>query len=88
MDRNSSDFLRAAHQLQRQDASNPPPIGRAPRGRWPADCVALRPHWRNLGIEIAFQREGRAGSRIIRMRGHPSASVITVGNIDGFEARS
>jgi hypothetical protein len=29
---------------------------------------------RALGIDIAFQREGRAGSRIIRMRGLSSGS--------------
>src|SRR5205807_2330135 len=75
-DGTASEFLQAADQLQRQEAY----IGRAD---WPRTSRALagrlrraQTSLRNLGIEIAFQREGRAGSRIIRMRGHPSASPI------------
>jgi hypothetical protein len=33
---------------------------------------------RALGIEIAFSREGRAGSRVIRMRSSPENTVSTV----------
>ena len=43
-----------------------PRAGQNLRGRWPAGCVASRPRC-GLGIEIAFGREGRAGTRIIWM---------------------
>ena len=33
---------------------------------------------RTLGIDIAFSREGRAGSRVIRMRSFPENTVSTV----------
>ena len=53
---------------------------RIPRGGtgWPRNPRALAGHLRRaqtflraLGIEIAFSREGRAGSRVIRMRSSP-----------------
>ena len=36
---------------------------------------------RALGIEIAFSREGRAGSRVIRMRSFPENTVSTVSSV-------
>ena len=72
----ASDFLRAADQLQRQDAFiRRPDWPRTPRalaGRLRRAQTSLH----NLGIEIAFQREGRMGSRIIRMRGRVANSAL------------
>jgi hypothetical protein len=52
---------------------------------WPKNPRALSHHLRRaqtslraLGIEITFSREGRAGSRIIRMRTSPENTVSTV----------
>ena len=39
---------------------------------------------RSLGIEIAFSREGRAGSRIIRLRSSVENSDRTVGEVHGL----
>jgi hypothetical protein len=65
----ASDFLRAADKLQRQDdLIRRPDWPRTPRalaGRLRRAQTSLRA----LGIEIAFYREGRAGSRMIRMCG-------------------
>ena len=54
---------------------------------WPTNPRALagrlrraQTFLRTLGIEIAFSREGRAGSRIIRMRRVPEEIVSNVGN--------
>ena len=70
----ASDFLFAADKLQRQEASmRRPDWPRTPRalaGRLRRAQTSLRA----LGIEIAFQHEGREGSRMIRMRGLSSAS--------------
>jgi hypothetical protein len=76
-DGTASDLLQAADQLHRQEAY-------ISRLDWPRTPRALagrlrraQPSLRALGIEIVFQREGRTGSRMIRMRGHspvPSAS--------------
>jgi hypothetical protein len=70
----ASDFLQAADKLQRQEALiRRPDWPRTPRafaGRLRRAQTSLRA----LGIEIAFQREGREGSRMIRMRGLASAS--------------
>src|SRR5882762_6112809 len=70
----ASDFLQAAGKLQRQDALiRRPDWPRTPRalaGRLRRAQTSLRA----LGIDIAFQREGREGSRIIRMRGLSSGS--------------
>jgi len=70
----ASDFLLAADKLQRQEASiRRPDWPRTPRalaGRLRRAQTSLRA----MGIDIAFQREGRAGSRIIRMRGLASGS--------------
>ena len=63
---------------------------RIPRGGtgWPRTPRALAGHLRRaqtflraLGIEIAFSREGRAGSRIIRMRSSPENIVSTVSTV-------
>jgi hypothetical protein len=43
---------------------------------------------RTLGIEITFGREGRAGTRIIRMSKAPENTVGTVSNVRDDEARS
>jgi hypothetical protein len=55
------------------------------RTGWPQDPRALAGRLRRaqtslraLGIEIAFTREGRAGSRIIRMHASPEDTVCTV----------
>src|SRR5882672_9306378 len=65
----ASDFLRAADNLQRDEVSiRRPDWPRTPRalaGRLRRAQTSLRA----VGIEIAFQREGRMGSRMIRMRG-------------------
>src|SRR5262245_57768405 len=70
----ASDFLLAADKLQRQEASiRRPDWPRTPRalaGRLRRAQTSLRA----VGINVGFQREGREGSRIIRMRGHSSAS--------------
>jgi hypothetical protein len=70
----ASDFLLAADKLQRQEASiRRPDWPRTPRalaGRLRRVQTSLRV----VGIDIAFHREGRDGSRMIRMRGLPSGS--------------
>ena len=55
---------------------------------WPKNPRALAGHLRRaqtflraLGIEIAFSREGRAGSRVIRMRSFPENTVSTVSSV-------
>jgi hypothetical protein len=70
----ASDFLLAADKLLRQQASiRRPDWPRTPRalaGRLRRAQTSLRA----VGIDIAFHREGRSGSRMIRMRGLSSAS--------------
>ena len=70
----ASDFLLLADKLQRQEVLiRRPDWPRTPRalaGRLRRAQTSLRA----LGIDIAFQREGREGSRIIRMRGLSSGS--------------
>jgi hypothetical protein len=70
----ASDFLLAANTLQRQEAAiRRPDWPRTPRalaGRLRRAQTSLRA----IGINIGFQREGRNGSRIIRMCGRSSAS--------------
>jgi hypothetical protein len=70
----ASDFLLAADKLQRQETTiRRPDFPRTPRalaGRLRRAQTSLRA----VGIDIAFHREGRAGSRMIRMRGLSSAS--------------
>ena len=72
----ASDFLLAADKLQRQEA-----LIRRPD--WPRTPRALagrlrraQPSLRALGIDIGFFRQGRAGSRFIRMRGLSSGSAV------------
>ncbi len=55
---------------------------------WPKNPRALAGHLRRaqtflraLGIEITFSREGRAGSRVIRMRTSPENNVSTVSSV-------
>jgi hypothetical protein len=55
---------------------------------WPKNPRALAGHLRRaqtflraLGIDIAFSREGRAGSRVIRMRSSPENTVSTVSTV-------
>ena len=55
---------------------------------WPKNPRALAGHLRRaqtflraLGIEIAFSRQGRAGSRVIRMRSFPENTVSTVSSV-------
>ena len=54
------------------------PVGRKIPAPSPATCVAYRLYLRALGFKIAFRREGRAGSRVIRMRSSPENTVSTV----------
>ena len=72
----ASEFLQAADKLQRQEAFiRRPDWPRTPRalaGRLRRAQTSLRA----VGIDIAFQREGRAGSRMIQMRGLSSASPV------------
>src|SRR5439155_868057 len=46
-----------------------------------AACVARKTFLRALGIDIAFSREGRAGSRIIRIRVTQENTVSTVSSV-------
>ena len=55
---------------------------------WPKTPRALAGHLRRaqtflraLGIEIAFSRQGRSGSRVIRMRSFPENTVNTVSSV-------
>src|SRR3974390_958544 len=55
---------------------------------WPKNSRALAGHLRRaqtslraLGIDIAFSREGRAGSRVIRIRSSLENTVSTVSNV-------
>jgi hypothetical protein len=73
----ASEFLQAADKLQRQEALiRRPDWPRTPRalaGRLRRAQTSLRA----VGIDIAFQREGRDGNRMIRMHGRPSASPVS-----------
>src|SRR5436305_12216344 len=57
------------------------------RETWqPSTAACVAPFLRVLGIDITFSREGRAGSRIIRMRALsniPSAPSATLGPASG-----
>src|SRR2546430_17247765 len=60
---------------------------------WPKNPRALAGHLRRaqtflraLGIEIAFSREGRPGSRVIRMRSSPENIVSTVSSVSDSES--
>jgi len=60
---------------------------------WPKNPRALAGHLRRahtflraLGIDIAFSREGRAGSRLIRMRTSRENTVSTVHDL-GFSTQ-
>jgi hypothetical protein len=59
---------------------------------WAKNPRALAGHLRRaqtflraLGIEIAFSREGRAGSRVIRMRSFPENTVSTVSSVNDVD---
>ena len=73
----ASDFLQAVDKLQRQDALiRRPDWPRTPRalaGRLRRAQTSLRA----MGIDIAFHREGREGSKIIRMRGPASEPPVS-----------
>src|SRR5262249_6200591 len=73
----ASDLLQAADQLQRRETYIArPDCPRTPRAL-PGRLRRTQTSLRALGIEIVFQREGRMGSRMIRMRGRSSASPAT-----------
>jgi hypothetical protein len=63
--------------------------------RWPQNPRALagrlrraQPVLRTMGIEIAFDREGRAGTRIIRMRSqHNSVPIVSSVSLNGSARR-
>ena len=76
----ASDFLRAADQLQRNEVA-------IRRPDWPRNPRALAGRLRHaqtslraVGIDIAFQREGRAGSRVISMTAAREPIVSTLGS--------
>ncbi len=80
------DLLRAGADRSRDDV----PVGRP---GWPKTPRALAGRLRRaqtflraLGIEIAFSREGRAGSRVIRMRTTRANTVSTVSSRDNESA--
>ena len=76
----AADLLRvSAESQQRQQLEGA--VGPKIPARSPATCVGRRPFLRALGIEIAFSREGRAGSRVIRMRTSPENTVSTVSSV-------
>ena len=61
---------------------------------WPKNPRALAGRLRRaqtflraLGIEVAFSREGRAGSRVIRIRGTPETTVSTVSSVPHNESQ-
>jgi hypothetical protein len=83
----ASDLLRAGVEAQGDAMAGRRSVG----GRWPHNPRALagrlrraQTFLRTLGIEIAFGREGRAGTRIIRMNAapeNPSRKIVSsVGN--------
>src|SRR5215467_3769268 len=88
----ASDFLRAADTLQRQDTLiRRPDWPRTPRalaGRLRRAQTSLRA----LGIEIAFSREGRNGSRMIRMcglsSGRSASSIVPAPTEQTLDIRS
>src|SRR5215467_6432895 len=88
----ASDFLRAADTLQRQDALiRRPDWPRTPRalaGRLRRAQTSLRA----LGINIGFQREGRSGSRMIRMcglsSGRSASSIVPAPTEQTLDIRS
>jgi hypothetical protein len=76
----ASDLLRLCAQSVRDDSSSGPTWAKNPRalaGRLRRAQTFLR----TLGIEIAFSREGRAGSRVIRMHTNREKTVGTVGSV-------
>ena len=61
---------------------------------WEKNPRALAGHLRRaqtflraLGIEIAFSRQRRSGSRVIRMRSFPENTVSTVGSVSDSGSR-
>jgi len=75
---NASDLLRGGGQALADD----PWRG---RGGWPTSPRALagrlrraQTSLRTLGIEIAFSREGRAGTRIIRIGASPKSKTVSI----------
>jgi hypothetical protein len=79
----ASDFLRAADKVQHEEVSiRRPDWPRTPRalaGRLRRAQTSLRA----LGIELAFHREGRAGSRIVKIH---TATARSVGTVSGVGA--
>jgi len=84
----ASDFLHAADKVQREEVSiRRPDWPRTPRalaGRLRRAQTSLRA----LGIELAFHREGRAGSRIITMRAASDSAVGIVSEIRPRRSRN
>ena len=52
--------------------------GQKTRGRSPVDCGGRRRSCGRLGIEITFSREGRTGTRMIRVSTRAENTVSTV----------
>jgi hypothetical protein len=62
------------------------PAGPKIPARLPAACGARR-HSCALGIEVAFSREGRAGSRVIRIRETTDTTVSTGSSVPDNESQ-
>jgi hypothetical protein len=78
----ASDLLRLYAESARDDVSSGPAWAKNPRalaGRLRRAQTFLR----TLGIEIAFSREGRTGTRIIRVNMRAENTVSTVGTVGG-----
>jgi hypothetical protein len=76
----ASDLLHLYVENARADISSVPPWAKNPRalaGRLRRAQTFLR----TLGIEITFSREGRAGTRMIRVSRNPESAVSTVGMV-------
>ena len=76
---NAADLLRMSVERSSQSGENTglPKNPRALAGHLRRAQTCLR----TLGIDIAFGREGRAGTRVIRIRRSPEFTVSTVSNV-------
>ena len=79
----AADLLRISIERRRQTGD---------RSSWPKNPRALAGHLRRmqtslrkLGIDISFSREGRAGTRVIRIRTSPETTVSTVSSVGNDE---
>jgi hypothetical protein len=61
--------------------SREPRHGQKIRGCWLVDCAGRRHYLRTLGIEITFSREGRTGTRMIKLSTSGENNVSTVSTV-------